>query len=514
MQDTIVRFENISMQFPGVLANDNVSFDIKKGEVFALVGENGAGKSTLMNVLYGINTPTNGEVYIKGKKMQKHTPTESIENGIGMVHQHFMLVPSFTVAQNIVLSKEPRKSRFFYDLKGAVKAAEQLVEDYGLVVDPKAVVEEISVGLQQRVEILKTLYRGADILILDEPTAVLTPQETEELFDVIRRIVREKDMTVIIITHKLNEVMAISDRVGVMRQGQLVGVEETKNVNEKILASMMVGREVLFDSIERSGEPGDIMVETENLQVADNRGLLAVRGVDLKVRAGEILGIAAIEGNGQSELLEAITGMRHIEAGTIKVAGADIASMKPGEVRKLGLAHIPEDRISTGVSTESNITDNLIIGKEKLPAFSKYKIHLKKSSISKYAESLFEKFDMRGAGVDTKVGSLSGGNMQKVVVAREFSFDTPILIIAQPTRGVDVGAIEFIHKSIIEKRNSGCAILLVSADLDEVFRLSDRIITMYEGQITGEFKSGEISKMDISYYMTGNRDSEAGGVQK
>ena len=514
MQDTIVRFENISMQFPGVLANDNVSFDIKKGEVFALVGENGAGKSTLMNVLYGINTPTNGEVYIKGKKMQKHTPTESIENGIGMVHQHFMLVPSFTVAQNIVLSKEPRKSRFFYDLKGAVKAAEQLVEDYGLVVDPKAVVEEISVGLQQRVEILKTLYRGADILILDEPTAVLTPQETEELFDVIRRIVREKDMTVIIITHKLNEVMAISDRVGVMRQGQLVGVEETKNVNEKILASMMVGREVLFDSIERSGEPGDIMVETENLQVADNRGLLAVRGVDLKVRAGEILGIAAIEGNGQSELLEAITGMRHIEAGTVKVAGADIASMKPGEVRKLGLAHIPEDRISTGVSTESNITDNLIIGKEKLPAFSKYKIHLKKSSISKYAESLFEKFDMRGAGVDTKVGSLSGGNMQKVVVAREFSFDTPILIIAQPTRGVDVGAIEFIHKSIIEKRNSGCAILLVSADLDEVFRLSDRIITMYEGQITGEFKSGEISKMDISYYMTGNRDSEAGGVQK
>lgn len=510
MQDTIVRFENISMQFPGVLANDNVSFDIKKGEVFALVGENGAGKSTLMNVLYGINTPTNGEVYIKGKKMQKHTPTESIENGIGMVHQHFMLVPSFTVAQNIVLSKEPRKSRFFYDLKGAVKAAEQLVEDYGLVVDPKAVVEEISVGLQQRVEILKTLYRGADILILDEPTAVLTPQETEELFDVIRRIVREKDMTVIIITHKLNEVMAISDRVGVMRQGQLVGVEETKNVNEKILASMMVGREVLFDSIERSGEPGDIMVETKNLQVADNRGLLAVRGVDLKVRAGEILGIAAIEGNGQSELLEAITGMRHIEAGTVKVAGTDIASMKPGEVRKLGLAHIPEDRIATGVTTQSTITENLIIGKETRSEFSKYKIHLKKSSIARYADELFKKFDMRGAGVDTKVGSLSGGNMQKVVVAREFSFDTPILIIAQPTRGVDVGAIEFIHKSIIEKRNSGCAILLVSADLDEVFRLSDRIITMYEGQITGEFKSGEISKMDISYYMTGHRGEEGG----
>ena len=513
MQDTIVRFENISMQFPGVLANDNVSFDIRKGEVFALVGENGAGKSTLMNVLYGINTPTSGNVYIKGKKMEKHTPTEAIENGVGMVHQHFMLVPSFTVAQNIVLSKEPRKRKFFYDLKGAVKATEKLVEDYGLVVDPRAVVEEISVGLQQRVEILKTLYRGADILILDEPTAVLTPQETEELFDVIRRIVHEKDMTVIIITHKLNEVMAISDRVGVMRQGQLVGVEETKDVNERILASMMVGREVLFDTIEKTGETGQVMVEVENLQVADNRGLLAVRGVDLQVRAGEILGIAAIEGNGQSELLEAITGMRHIEGGIVKVAGTDIASMKPGEVRKLGLAHIPEDRIATGVTTESTITDNLIIGKETRSEFAKYKIHLKKSSIVRYANELFEKFDMRGAGVDTKVGSLSGGNMQKVVVAREFSFDTPILIIAQPTRGVDVGAIEFIHKSIIEKRNAGCAILLVSADLDEVFRLSDRIITIYEGQVTGEFKSGEISKMDISYYMTGHREKESGGEQ-
>lgn len=514
MQETIVKFENISMQFPGVLANDNVSFDIKKGEIFALVGENGAGKSTLMNVLYGINTPTDGEVYIKGNKMEKHTPTESIEHGVGMVHQHFMLVPSFTVAQNIVLSKEPRKNKIFYDLKAAETAVNNLVEDYGLVVDPKAVVEEISVGLQQRVEILKTLYRGADILILDEPTAVLTPQETEELFAVIRRIVHEKNMTVIIITHKLNEVMAISDRVGVMRQGKLVGVEETKNVNERILASMMVGRDVLFDKLKKTGETGEVMVEVENLQVADNRGLLAVRGVDLQVRTGEILGIAAIEGNGQSELLEAITGMRHIEAGTVKVAGTDIADLRPGDVRKLGLSHIPEDRIATGVTTQSTLTDNLIIGKETRPEFSKYKIHLKRSSIVRYANDLFNKFDIRGAGVDTKVGSLSGGNMQKVVVAREFSFDTPILIIAQPTRGVDVGAIEFIHQSIIEKRNQGCAILLVSADLDEVFRLSDRIITMYEGKVTGEFAEGEIDKMGISYYMTGNRrEEETGGEQ-
>ncbi len=346
-----------------------------------------------------------------------------------------------------------------------------------------------------------------------------------------------------------------------MRQGKLVGVEETKNVNEKILASMMVGRDVLFDKMEKKGEIGDVMVEVDDLKVADNRGLLAVRGVSLKVRAGEILGIAAIEGNGQSELLEAITGMRHIEAGTIKVAGTDIAPLKPGQVRELGLAHIPEDRIATGVSSQSSITDNLIIGKERLPQFAKYKLHLKKSSIVRYANELFEKFDMRGAGVDTitdnliigkerlpqfakyklhlkkssivryanelfekfdmrgagvdtKVGSLSGGNMQKVVVAREFSFDTPILIIAQPTRGVDVGAIEFIHQCIIDKRNEGCAILLVSADLDEVFRLSDRIITMYEGQITGEFKEGEIDKMGISYYMTGDRSTEQTGGEK
>lgn len=516
MQESIIKFENISMQFPGVLANDNVSFDIKKGEVFALVGENGAGKSTLMNILYGINTPTNGNVYIKGNKMEKHTPSEAIENGVGMVHQHFMLVPSFTVAQNIALSKEPRKHKFFYDLKAAEKATQDLVDDYGLIVDPKAVVQEISVGLQQRVEILKTLYRGADILILDEPTAVLTPQETEELFDVIRRIVREKNMTVIIITHKLYEVMAISDRVGVMRQGKLVGVENTKDVNEKILASMMVGRDVLLGKMNKAGiVPGDTKIEVKDLQVADNRGLLAVRGVNLQVKAGEILGIAAIEGNGQSELLEAITGMRGILSGEAFVEGVKINGMDPGKIRALGLAHIPEDRISTGVSSPSTITENLIIGKERRVDFSKYKIHLKKSSIARYAKEISEKFDIRGAGIDTEVGSLSGGNMQKVVVAREFSFDTPVLIIAQPTRGVDVGAIEFIHQSIIDKRNEGCAILLASADLDEIFRLSDRIITMYEGKITGEFAEGEINKMDISYYMTGDRshDTTVGGEQ-
>lgn len=507
-QNTIVKFENISMQFPGVLANDDVSLEIKQGEVFALVGENGAGKSTLMNILYGLHKPTAGSVYIKGEKIEKFRPMESIEKGVGMVHQHFMLVPSFTVAQNIVLSKEPKKMKFFYDLKKADKEVAALSAEYGLAVDPKAVVGELSVGIQQRVEILKTLYRGADVLILDEPTAVLTPQETEELFAVIRRIVKEKNMTVIIITHKLYEVMAISDRVGVMRRGKLVGVNETKDVNEKMLASMMVGREVLFDSIEKTGEPGEVLIKADDLFVTDNRGLMAVNGISLEVRAGEILGIAAIEGNGQSELLEALTGMRPVEKGEFFVQGQNATGKNPREVRKLGIAHIPEDRISTGVAAPSTITENVIIGKERRKEFSKKGIHLKNSSITRYAEELFEKFDLRGAGVDTPVGSLSGGNMQKVVIAREFSLDTPALIIAQPTRGVDVGAIEFIHKQIIEKRNSGCAILLVSADLDEVFRLSDRIITLYEGKVTGEFAAGSIGKMEIGYYMTGGRDDE------
>lgn len=514
MQESIVKFEHVSMQFPGVLANDDVSFDIKKGEVFALVGENGAGKSTLMNILYGINKPTGGDVYIKGKKVEKYSPSDAISQGVGMVHQHFMLVPSFTVAQNIVMSKEPRKMGIFYDLKAANTITENLVKEYGLEVEAEATVEEISVGLQQRVEILKTLYRGADVLILDEPTAVLTPQETEELFQVIRRIVKEKEMTVIIITHKLYEVMAISDRVGVMRQGKLVGVAETKNVNEKILASMMVGREVLFDNIEKTGEPGEVKIKADDLYVADNRGLMAVNGVSLEVRAGEVLGIAAIEGNGQSELLEALTGMRPVQKGEFFIMGENGRGKTPGQIRALGAAHIPEDRMTTGVSLQSSITENLIIGKQRQSAFSKYKTHLKQSSIVRYAEKLFEEFDMRGSGVETKVGDLSGGNMQKVVVAREFSFDTPVLVIAQPTRGVDIGAIEFIHKQIIAKRNEGCAILLASADLDEVFRLSDRIITLYEGKITGEFKAGEIDKMGISYYMTGARgeSAEEGGA--
>ena len=397
---------------------------------------------------------------------------------------------------------------YLYEFRVSDEDAAKLAE-YGLTVDPNAVVAETGVGLQQRVEILKTLYRGAEILILDEPTAVLTPQETDELFSVIRRIVRERGMTVILITHKLYEVMAISDRVGVMRKGKLVGVEETKNVNERMLASMMVGRPVLYDQLEKTGTPGAEEIRVENLTVQDNRGLTAVDSLSLSVRAGEILGIAAIEGNGQSELLEAIAGMRPVEHGKIFVHEQDVTGKTPGEIRAAGLAHVPEDRLATGLSAEASVTENLLAGKQREPRFSGFAFCQRTSSIERYASELYQKFDIRGAGVDAKAGSMSGGNMQKVVIAREFSFDAPVLLIAQPTRGVDVGAIEFIHARILEKRNEGCAILLCSADLDEVFRLSDRVITMYEGRITGEFSAAEISREEIGYCMTGGRREEA-----
>ena len=504
----IVRFSHVSKQYPGTLANDDVSLTIRRGEVFALVGENGAGKSTLMNLLYGLQAPTLGEIYIKGKSTgPQHGPENAMRMGVSMVHQHFKLVPSFTVAQNVMLGHEPRRG-LFYDGHEAEETVRRLSAEYGLKVEPGDVVRDLSVGIQQRVEILKALRTGADVLILDEPTAVLTPQETDELFAVIRRVVRELGMTVIIITHKLYEVMAISDRVGVMRKGRLIGVENTCDVDEKKLASMMVGRPVLYDRLEKTGEAGAEQIRVSGLTVCDDRGLVAVDGLSLSVRAGEVLGIAAIEGNGQSELLEAITGMRRVERGTVEVCGQNVTGKTAGEIRKVGLSHIPEDRLATGVSRSASVTDNLLMGKQRDKAFSGFAFHQRRSSIERYAEEVYERFDIRGAGIDTAVGSMSGGNMQKVVVAREFSFDSPVLIIAQPTRGVDVGAIEFIHTRIIEKRNAGCAILLCSADLDEVFRLSDRIITMYEGRITGEFRTSDITKEEIGWYMTGHREGK------
>ncbi|MDR0929070.1 MAG: ABC transporter ATP-binding protein [Oscillospiraceae bacterium] len=505
---TAVDFSHISMRFPGVLANDDVSFSVNKGEVFALVGENGAGKSTLMHILYGLLTPTGGEVAVFGKKVTRFTPAAAIARGVGMVHQHFMLVPSFTVAQNIVLSREPRRHHFFYDFKAAEQTTKALSEEYGLAVDARAKVGELGLGLQQRVEILKTLHRGAEILILDEPTAVLTPQETEELFAVIRRLVREKGLTVILITHKLYEVMALSDRVGVMRAGKLVGVSETSAVDEQTLAAMMVGSERAPGGLpERLPPQGDAdpVIAVEALEAADDRGLAAVRGLSLTVRRGEILGIAGVEGNGQSELAEAITGLRPIQGGEVRVLGRRINGMSPGRIRALGLSHIPEDRLRTGAAAKASVAENLLAGRQRERAFTGALWRLKRGALRRHAQALFDRFDMRGAGVEVAAGSLSGGNLQKLVVAREFSFESPALVIAQPTRGVDIGAMAFIHQAILDKRNAGCGILLISADLDEIFKLSDRIITIYEGRITGSFDPANTDKAQIGFAMTGGR---------
>ncbi len=512
MQETapIVRFEHVTMQYPGVLANDDVSLDVLPGEVFALVGENGAGKTTLMNLLYGLQKPTLGKIYIKGRSVgTRHDPLRAMAMGVGMVHQHFKLVPSFTVAQNIALGREPKRSGVFYDQRRADGDVRALCERFGLPLNPSDVVGELSVGLQQRVEILKALHRGADVLVLDEPTAVLTPHETDELFEVIRKIVTEKGMTVILITHKLGEVAALSDRVGVMRRGKLLGVLRTADTDERALAAMMVGRDVIFDDL-RKGAPGTREVlAVRGLAARDDRGLPAVKGVSLTVHEGEIVGVCGVEGNGQTELAECIMGMRPQEGGVVTLNGKDVSRLDPRAIRAMGVSWIPEDRLRTGLSEKATVTENLLVGKQRLPEFSLFGVHYRRRNARSYAQKLSDAFDIRSGGVELPVGSLSGGNMQKAILAREFSFDSSLLVVSQPTRGVDIGAIEFIHEKIIEKRNAGCAVLLISADLDELFRLSDRLVTIFEGRITGRFDAGAVSMQQIGYYMTGGRQEGA-----
>ncbi|HPF87046.1 MAG TPA: ABC transporter ATP-binding protein [Candidatus Limiplasma sp.] len=502
----IVRFDHVSVRYPGALANDDVSLAIRRGEAFALVGENGAGKTTLMNVLYGLTRPTLGTVTIKGEAISaRHDPMRAMAMGVGMVHQHFKLVPSFTVAQNIALGSEPVKNLVFYDHKKINSEVLALGKRFGLPVNPDDIVDDLSVGLQQRVEILKALHRGADILVLDEPTAVLSPGESDELFEVLRGIVLKQGMTVILITHKLHEVMQFSDRVGVMKQGRLEGIVNTAETDEHKLAAMMVGREVLFDEL-RTGRPTDREVlQLKDLRAQDDRGLPAVKGIDLTVHAGEIVGVCGVEGNGQTELTECIMGMRPQTGGEVYLSGQNISRLSPRQIRARGVSYIPADRMRTGLSAEATVMENLLVGKQRQKEFSRFGIQFRKRRANAYARELSEVFDIRAGGIDIPMKSLSGGNMQKAVIAREFSFDTPVLIINQPTRGVDIGAIEFIHEKILQKRAAGCAILLVSADLDELFRLSDRLVTLFEGQLTGQFQNGAIGKQEISYYMTGGR---------
>ena len=497
----LLELKGITKRFPGVVANDGVDFDLRTGEVHALLGENGAGKSTLMNLLYGLDHPDEGEFRLNGKPLRISSPREAIDAGIGMVHQHFMLIPVMTVAENIVLAAEPTRGPFL-DEHAAEARVGDLSERFGLAVRPDARVESISVGMQQRVEILKALYRGAEILILDEPTAVLTPQEAGELFEIINSL-KAEGKSIIFITHKLNEVLEIADRITVLRRGRTIDTVPREGATEEGLARLMVGRDVILRVDKKQAEPGNPLLTVEDLQVDDERGLEAVRGISFDVRAGEIVGIAGVDGNGQSELIDAITGLRRPKAGRIVVAGEDITRESPREALDAGVGHIPEDRQLRGLVLDFTLAENIALHDYREEPDSKYGWLFPKRLIVR-ARALLKEFDVRGGGPATRAGALSGGNQQKVIVAREVSRDPRVLVAAQPTRGLDVGAIEFVHRRLVEERDEGRAILLVSFELDEVLSLSDRILVIYEGQIVAEY-SPDVSEEEIGFAMVGGK---------
>jgi len=496
----VLELRGITKRFPGVLANDAVDFDLRRGEIHALLGENGAGKSTLMNIVYGLYTPDEGEIRVKGKPVTIDSPSAAIEQGIGMVHQHFMLIPVMTVAENIVLATEPKQAGVLLDESAAEARVRELSRSFKFAIDPEAKIENITVGQQQRVEILKALYRGADILILDEPTAVLTPQEAADLFEILRTLVQE-GMSVIFISHKLNEVLAIADRITVLRRGKRVDTIPREGATEQSLARMMVGREVLLRVEKKPHEPGEPVLLVEDLEVNDERGLPAVRGVSFEVRAGEIVAIAGIDGNGQTELVEALAGLRKPSAGRITLAGEEITTAPARRRLDAGLGHIPEDRLRRGLVLEFTLAENLALHDYRKPPNSRFG-WLQPRRILSWARRLLQEFDVRGGGPTARASALSGGNQQKVVVAREVERDPRLLIAAQPTRGLDVGAIEFVHRRLVQERDEGRAILLVSLELEEVLSLADRILVIYEGRIVGEFDPSA-SDEELGIAMTG-----------
>ncbi len=497
----------ITKQFPGILADDDVDFDLRRGEVHALLGENGAGKSTLMNILYGLYKADEGEILVGGKPVSFASAKDAIESGIGMVHQHFMLIPVMTVAENIVLGTEPTRDGVLLDYDAARRRVRDLSRSFGLALDPDQKIEKITVGQQQRVEILKALYRKADILILDEPTAVLTPQEAQELFEIIRTLARE-DASIIFISHKLNEVLEIADRITVLRRGKKIDTVAREGATEEGLARMMVGREVLLRVDKPPSEPGEVLLEVEDLHVLDDRGLEKVHGASFRVRAGEIVGIAGVDGNGQTELLEAITGLRRPLAGTVKVAGKAMGRhATPRDMLDSGVGHIPEDRQRRGLVLEFSIAENVALHDYLYPPDSKWG-WLFPGRLLERAKRLITEFDVRGGGPLTRARALSGGNQQKLVVAREVARDPKVLIAAQPTRGLDVGAIEYLHKRLVQERGEGRAILLVSLELEEVLSLSDRILVIYEGEIVGEHAAG-VTEEEVGLEMLGGRQESA-----
>jgi len=506
-----VEMKGIRKVFPGVVANDNVDFAVQEGEIHALVGENGAGKTTLMNVLFGLYIAEAGSIQIRGQPVRIRKNADAIALGVGMVHQSFKLVPSFTIAENITLGAEPRKG-IFVDREAVRDSVLAISERFGLKVDPEARVQDLPVGVQQRVEILKALYREADVLILDEPTAVLTPQETDELFGVVRSLVAG-GKTVIFITHKLREVLEISDRVTVMRDGAVVGTKDTKDTDVAELARMMVGRDVLLRVEKDHAEPGEIVLRVDSLRARDDRHLMSVKGVSLEVRAGEILGVAGVMGNGQRELVEAIVGLRPAAGGTIHISGKEITSLSVRERRESGMSCVPEDRYVRGLALPATLQDNLVACNYYKPPMSKGPL-LNLDTIGSSANAAIETFDVRTTGKDVPAFTLSGGNLQKVVVARELGAEPELLLAAQPTRGLDIGSIEFVHQRIIDARDSGTAVLLVSAELDEVMSLSDRIVVLYEGKIVGTIDGASATEQGLGLWMAGVTDEDIAGEAK
>ncbi|MCF6137169.1 ABC transporter ATP-binding protein [Pseudalkalibacillus berkeleyi] len=505
--DYVIEMREIRKEFPGIVANDNVTLQVQKGEIHALLGENGAGKSTLMNVLFGLYQPEKGEIRVRGEKVDITDPNIANNLGIGMVHQHFMLVENFTVTENIILGQEP-KNRGQVDIKKAAKKVEEISRQYGLRVDPYAKIEDISVGMQQRVEILKTLYRGADILILDEPTAVLTPQEIKELIQIMKRLIAE-GKSIILITHKLKEIMEVCHRCTVIRRGKGIGTVDVANTNRDELASMMVGRDVSFTTEKEPGHPKQTVLEIKDLVVKDARGVSAVNDLSLSVRAGEIIGIAGVDGNGQSELIEAITGLRKSTSGSISLNGKEITNHKPRKVTEAGVGHIPQDRHKHGLVLDFSIGENMVLQTYYQEPFSKFN-QLKISNIFDKAKALIEQFDVRTPSVHTEARALSGGNQQKAIIAREVDRSPDLLIAAQPTRGLDVGAIEFIHSKLIQERDANKAVLLISFELEEVMNVSDRIAVIYEGKIVAIVDPKEVTEQELGLLMAGSKQSEKG----
>jgi general nucleoside transport system ATP-binding protein len=500
-----LELRGITKTFPGIVANDHVDFDLHPGEVHALLGENGAGKSTLMNVVYGLYHPDAGEILVKGEAVQMSSPKDAIDRGIGMVHQHFMLIPVMTVAENIVLAVEPRRDGILLDYRAARHEVNEIARTFGFAIDPDAKVQDITVGQQQRVEILKALFRRADILILDEPTAVLTPQEATELFAILRTLTHE-GLSIIFISHKLNEVLEIADRITVLRRGKLVETLPAEGATEESLARLMVGRDVLLRVEKTPPKPADPLLQVKDLSVKDDRGIDKVRDVSFEVRGGEIVAIAGVDGNGQTELIDAISGLRKAESGSVRIAGDEMVGESVREHFESGFGHIPEDRQHRGLVLDFSIAENLGLHDFRKPPVSHYG-WLNPKRLVERAAKLIKEFDVRGGSARTAASALSGGNQQKVILAREIDRDPTALIAAQPTRGLDVGAIEFVHRRLIEERDEGRAILLVSLELEEVLSLADRILVMYEGGIVGEFPP-TATEEELGLAMTGGATKE------